>query len=216
MSQEPKGFLENVDSVTKKRIELCIITFGSGVKIVSEFKNVLDIEEVYLDADGASTPMGGGIQTAIKKIEERKLQYRGNGSEYYRPWIWLITDGGPTDMGTREGTYYRVRDDAATDELISNDAIEIQPFFELWEKVREDLSEGESKKHFVFFAVGVEGADMGALKELSQPGREPLALQGMKFVEMFDWLSKSISEVSRSHTGEQIKLSDPSNWGIID
>ena len=41
--------------------------------------------------------MGAAILQAISAVAERKQQYKQNGLHYYRPWIFLVTDGGPTD-----------------------------------------------------------------------------------------------------------------------
>ena len=41
--------------------------------------------------------MGAAILQAIDAVAQRKRQYKKFGLHYYRPWIFLITDGAPTD-----------------------------------------------------------------------------------------------------------------------
>jgi len=76
-----------------------------------------------------------------------------------------------------------------------------------WKPVVSRIQTGEQQKSFSFFAVGVEGANMGILEELSF--RKPLWLQGTKFRELFSWLSNSQQAVSRSSPGDEVLLEDP-------
>src|SRR3712207_7177771 len=54
---------------------------------------------------------------------------------------------------------------------------------------------------FRSFTVGVENANMTRLSQIAV--RTPLRLEGLNFVEMFVWLSASMSAVSHSKRSEE-------------
>ena len=56
--------------------------------------------------------MGAGIVMALDLVAQRKAQYKSGGIVYYRPWVFLITDGGPTDSVVEAGRRVREGEDS--------------------------------------------------------------------------------------------------------
>ncbi len=83
-----------------------------------------------------------------------------------------------------------------------------------WANAAMAIKAGESEKKFMFFSVGVQGADMNVLSQISV--RPPLSLKGLKFQELFRWLSSSLQAQSRSTFGDKVTLQAPSEAGWTD
>lgn len=94
-----RTFKENLlqDDVASKRVEIAIVTFESSVTVVQDFVTADNFVPPTL-ATGGSTSMGAGIQQALDMVQDRKRDYNTNRIAYYRPWVFMITDGGPTDI----------------------------------------------------------------------------------------------------------------------
>lgn len=84
------------DGLARQRVEIAIVTFGGSVTTVQEFISAREFTAPYLSANGG-TPMGEAILTGIQIVKNRKQTYKDNGVPYYQPWVFMITDGGPTD-----------------------------------------------------------------------------------------------------------------------
>jgi uncharacterized protein YegL len=93
-----QAFRDNLqkDDLASMRVEVTIITFGGSVVVTQDFVTANQFNVPTLTS-GGGTPMGAAINLALDNLEERKQVYRTAGISYYRPWVFLITDGEPTD-----------------------------------------------------------------------------------------------------------------------
>ncbi len=81
-----------------------------------------------------------------------------------------------------------------------------------WQNAAKMVREFAANKKFNFFAVGVDGADLDILSQIAPTDTPPLMLRGLSFVQLFQWLSYSISAVSRSIPGDQVTLPSTISW----
>jgi uncharacterized protein YegL len=125
------------NSLASRRVEVAVITFDYNVKIVQGFVTADQFQLPMLTAQGP-THTGAAIHKALDIIQSRKAQYRANGVAYYRPWIFMITDG-------------EAQGEAGN----------------LLEKAAQRIKEEEANKRVAFFTVGVENANMTRLSQIS-------------------------------------------------
>ena len=83
------------DHLACQRVEIGVVTFGP-VRFAQDFITVDQWVPPKLFASG-NTPLGEALQVGLRELRIRKDAYREAGIPYYRPWIWMVTDGAPTD-----------------------------------------------------------------------------------------------------------------------
>jgi len=172
------------DSLASQRVELALVTFSTDVKVVQDFTTVDGFAPPTLRA-GGYTFMGTGIIKALDMIHARKEYYKANALDYYRPWVFMITDGEPQGEASH---------------LIG----------EAGRRIIDD----ENNNRVAFFAVGVEEANMEALATITHRDRPPKKLKGLDFSEMFLWLGNSMQRVSGSRPGTMVPL-EPAGWAEV-
>lgn len=156
--------------------EISIVTFGGVAECIADFASLQVQPHAPKLYAGGKTPMGEAVNMSLDLLERRKNEYKDKGVDYYQPWLVIMTDGEP-----------------------NGDSWELSRAIER----TVDLVE---KHKLTVFPIGIgKDADMNVLSKFS-PKRPPLKLQGVKFSEFFEWLSKSVSRTSQSTPGESIKL----------
>lgn len=170
------------DDAAITRVQLAIVSVGGPNNDADILMDWTDVInfQSFPLKSGGSTPLGRGIQIALDLIEQGKRDLGAAGINYTRPWMMVISDGEPTDGGN------------------------------LWATAARECREAEASKKVEVFAIGVEGASLQKLGELSI--KPPLMLDGIKFEELFLWLSSSLSAASRSRPGDSIQLPSTDVW----
>ena len=169
------------DDTAAQRVQLLVIRLGDDdqVQIVTDWTDAMDFSAPTIEANGR-TPLGVAMRVALDKIEDQKENYRSHDIPYNRPWIFLITDGAPTDLD--------------------------------WESAADDCRQAEDNNKVAIFPIGTAEADFEALKKFAN--RAPIKLDGLKFRELFVWLSRSASSGSQAAQDSQIQL-PAMGWGTV-
>jgi uncharacterized protein YegL len=121
------------------RVQIAAVVVG-GVKdnarIIMDWTDGVDFAPFTLKA-GSRTPLGAGMLLALQMIEEQKKELRSHGITYHRPWMFVLTDGEPTDT-------------SAT-----------------WQEACKATHEAEAAKKVLIYSIGVGEFNFAKLAELT-------------------------------------------------
>lgn len=162
-------------------VETCVVTFSDEAKVLHPFSSVESLPAELPLTAGGWTSLGAGLELAMQQIEERKAFYKEEGVDYYRPFLVVITDGSPTDL----------KGEAR--------------FAEMAAKVQQ----GARDRKYVPLFFGTGNANFDKLKALAGEGAVVAGIDGARFGEFFQWLSKSVSGLKDSKPGDKVVLQDP-------
>jgi len=178
LNQGLAAFADSIrsDALVQKRVEVAVVTFGGVATLAQDFISAKDFQPPELKATG-DTPLGAALDLAMDVIDARKAAYRDNGVPYFRPWLFLITDGRATDQ---------------------------------WERPALRVKGSADDAGVTFYAVGSHQADMEMLRRIG--GTDAKQLKGLRFVELFQWLSESQGLVSTSTDADAAPLPNTDGW----
>jgi uncharacterized protein YegL len=170
------------DAIAAKRVRILVVQYGGydEAEIMDDWKDAMDFVAPVLEASG-TTPTGHAVDLALAKIEEEKQSFKQAGVAYTRPWLFLMSDGQPTDQ---------------------------------WEDAADRCRAAEQANKVAIFPIAVgEGAEADAMGQFCNKGATNVKrLDGLKFKELFLWLSASMKVVSQSRPGGQAQLPAADSW----
>lgn len=176
-----------MDSLAMGRAEVCIVSFNDTVQVVHEFSPAIEYTPPKLCAGGL-TCLNEAINYSLDILEERKCLYNEIGIDYYRPWLFILTDGSPTDVEKEKQTILRLK-----------------------------KAIGENKVVYMPMGIG-ENAKIEKLQEYYPDDvakKIVLKADADNFKEAFVWLIRSISAILESEPKPNSSVLLPPTPSII-
>lgn len=128
------------DPVAMTSVSVCIVSVGgpsNSADVMMDFVDAIDFEPIDLKADG-TTPLGEGIILALNKIEDFKKEAKEHDNKYTRPWLFVMSDGEPTDDSN------------------------------VWSEAVKRSMEAETGKKAVIFSIAIGNGNTSKLQEITQ------------------------------------------------
>lgn len=174
------------DSIARNRVELSIVCVGGPA---GEADLLMD----WTDVPGFMPPaLSAGGMTPLAKAMHIALQQVEDRKRFYRSngnaytRPWIIV----------------ISDGEPTDDPAD------------WQEACRTSLAAIADKKVVIFSVGVDAdADLKVLGQISD--KPAIAMNSVKFSDFFQWLSRSLSSVSQSRSGDEVQLPPIDAWANV-
>ena len=94
--------------------------------------------------------------------------------------------------------------------MLISDGIPTDPH---WQQAAERCRSAEEDKRVAVFPIGIAEANLDVLGQFAT--KRALRLQGLKFKELFLWLSRSVTSASKAAPDQTTQLPAPDGWAEI-
>ena len=169
------------DAVSSERVEAAVLSFSDSVQIEHDFALMRNFIPPTLVSQNL-TDTALGVSTAIDMLRARKDNYRQHGIPYYRPWLFLVSDGMPT---------------SSPQEM---------------QNAQSKLVGAVQNRELAWFPIGLDRESVLALDSSLVTGAPAKMLRHDRWGEFFVWLSNSVSVLSRSSSGDTIRMPSTDPW----
>jgi uncharacterized protein YegL len=183
------------DSDARHRVEVALVAFG-GSPQVRDLKTghgvVYDTSQAFVSAESFTPPkLSVNGATPMASALLKALEIVDERKQYYKS----------EDLAYFRPWVMLITDGAPTD---GNDA---------WKQAVQQVQAAQRDKKVALFPIGVETADMNKLNELGSAKK----LQGIRFKELFVWLSASVGVLLDSGDDDkQVQLPSTDPWAQFD
>ena len=173
------------DPLAALRVETALIAFNHEIEAMSDFCPIEHFLPPPMRASGG-TRICAPVEKALDMLEARKRVYRDSGIGYYRPWLFILTDGIASDAALLPATAARLR--------AAEKARGVTTFVIAAGKAHRDES-------------------ISTLRQLSD---RVLPMKDAAYDSLLEWIANSTVTASNSGVGDQIQLPDPAAWLKVD
>ena len=90
------ALFNTLDGLALGRLDICLIGFGNGARVLVPFSQVPGLEIPDFECCGEAV-INSAIKMGLSELETQKNQYKTYGTQYLRPWIFMIASGNVDD-----------------------------------------------------------------------------------------------------------------------